>query len=105
MCAFSIGEISTDDVIKYLKVLGQRSSIDVLGFDSKLLHMAWDCLAPFLVCLFNWSLKLGYVHEDWKLARVSPVYKCEGSTDNPANYRPISVVEACCKSICQLSST
>ena len=36
---------------------------------------------------------------DWKIARVTPVYKNKGSKDDPGNYRPISVVPTVTKII------
>ena len=42
--------------------------------------------------LFNKSLTLGYVQDDWKLARVTPLYKGNGCRNVLGNYRPISVI-------------
>ena len=42
--------------------------------------------------MFNCSLSLGYVPGDWKLARVTSLYKGKGSRDVLSNYRPISVL-------------
>ena len=35
---------------------------------------------------------LGIVLDDWKLAKVTPVYKGKGDKNELGNYRPISVV-------------
>ena len=41
--------------------------------------------------LFNLSLKSGEYPDDWKLAKVSPVFKA-GEHNDPNNYRPISIL-------------
>ncbi len=46
-----------------------------------------------LLCeLMNLYFSTGIVPDDWKIARVSPVYKGDGDTLNESNYRPISVI-------------
>ena len=49
----------------------------------------------YLICLlndiFNWSLASGAFPHNWKIARVSPIYK-DGSIEDRSNYRPISVL-------------
>ena len=44
-----------------------------------------------LTDLFNLSLKCREFPDDWKLAKVSPVFKA-GERKDPNNYRPISVL-------------
>ena len=33
-----------------------------------------------------------YLPNDWKLARVTPIYMCKGEVSAETNYRPISVI-------------
>ena len=42
--------------------------------------------------MLNASLKISFVPEDWKIARVTPVYKGKGNKLEEGNYRPISVI-------------
>ena len=60
--------------------------------DSKLLRMSAEMIAVELTHIFNLSIQTGIVPTDWKLARVTPVYKGKGDDTDPGNYRPISVV-------------
>ena len=41
---------------------------------------------------FNLSLKTGIVPQDWKLARVTLLYKGSGSKSEMGIFRPISVI-------------
>lgn len=64
----------------------------ILGFDSKLLKIAVHDICKSLTCLFNLLIKLGEIPKDWKLARITPIYKGSGSRFEENNYRPISVI-------------
>ena len=46
--------------------------------------------------IVNQSLLTGIFPSDWKLAKVSPIFK-NGSKSNLNNYRPISVISAIAK--------
>ena len=48
-------------------------------------------LAKPLSQLFNFSLSAGVFPDQWKIARIAPIYK-GGHSDIRSNYRPISVL-------------
>ena len=58
--------------------------------------MAANVVAPSLTAIFSVSICTGIFPQEWKASRVSPVYK-NGSTNNPSNYRPISVIPTVAK--------
>ncbi len=64
--------------------------------DSRLLGAAATVLAPSLAHLLNISIKFGFISNDWKFARVTPVYKGKGHRTDKGNYRPISVLSYVC---------
>ena len=66
--------------------------MDALEIDSKLLKIAANIVAPSLTHLVNISLETGLIPSDFKIARVTPVYKGKGSKWEESNYRPISVL-------------
>ena len=49
-----------------------------------------------LFIIFNKSLQLGILPNDWKLAEVTAIYK-KGSKADRSNYRPVSLTSVCCK--------
>ena len=49
-----------------------------------------------MVSNFNLSLQTGIFPDDWKSAKVSPVFK-EGTKTDCGNYRPISVISVVAK--------
>ena len=78
---------------QHLKNLGDtHSSNDILDMDSKLLCIAFELIAPVITLLINMSLELGVVIDDWKMSRVTPIYKGKGDMQDENNYRPISVI-------------
>ena len=63
-----------------------------------------ECIAGPLMQIFNKSLKTGTVPSSWKRSNVTPVHK-GGDTDDPGNYRPISVVPIVAKVLEKIIAT
>ena len=106
---FKFKNISEDSVLKLLKGLSLSSSLDLLSFDCKLLRLSCESIVSHVTHLFNLTFTHGLIPKDWKVARVSPVYKKSGVVNNASNYRPISVLGFLAKLIekdvqCQLMS-
>ena len=78
-------------VVKELFNLPNRS-LDVLDMDNKLLHISAPVIAPFLTHIFNLSLYHGKIPSDFKLVRVTPIFKGHCENNDLNNYRPISIV-------------
>ena len=56
-----------------------------------------ELLAESLTVIFNQSLITGIFPNEWKSARVTPLYKNSGKRTKPTNYRPISVIPVVAK--------
>ena len=85
-------QLFSKTVIKHLFALGDSSNNDVLEFDSKLLFLSYDILAPILTKFYNISIDSKIVITDWKLSKVVPIYKGKGSEEDAGNYRPIRLI-------------
>ena len=89
---FKFRKISVKDVYDQLVKLDSDSSLDILNMDCKLLKLGAEILAPSITSLFNSSVETGRIPNDWKYARVTPIYKGKGDKNMHGNYRPISVL-------------
>ena len=58
---------------------------------AKILKISSYLIAPSLTAIFNMSLKSGIYIDEWKMARVIPIYKSENRS-KCENYRPISIL-------------
>jgi len=61
-----------------------------------MLKIAAGVLAPSLAFLVNQSISSGIVPSEWKLARVTPIFK-KGKRQDVNNYRPILIIPAVAK--------
>ena len=49
-------------------------------------------ISPVLVNLYNLVLDTGLVPECWTLGMIKPIFKNKGSSKDPSNYRPITLI-------------
>ena len=66
------------------------------GIPGKLLKICAFELHEIFVLLFQQSIDLGLIPDDWKSALIFPLFK-KGDRTSPANYRPISLTSIPCK--------
>ena len=83
---------SFQDIQFDLNSMTNRHWNDILGKGIQLLKITSPVISKSLAYVVNSSLDNGIVHEDWKKARVTPVYKNEGEINDQNNFRPISVI-------------
>ena len=90
--------ITENGINKLLKATKVNKSSGPDDIPAKFLKETADELAPALTLLFQASLQQSKIPDDWRHARVSPLYK-SGKNDRsaPANYRPISLTCLICK--------
>lgn len=89
-------EISITDVFNLLNNLNTRTSPGPDGIPAVFLRNCSSQLTIPLHHIFNCSLEQGYFPILWKASFVKPILK-SGDPHNIANYRPISVLNACAK--------
>ena len=85
-----------------LHSFSDKKDMDSWGFGRKLVRIAGEHIVDSLLCIKNDSCSNGIFPDDWKLARVTPVYKNNGDINSMSNYRPISVIGQIAKMVEQL---
>ena len=83
-------------VRKLLAKINERKATCLDNIPSRLLKMAGNIIAPSLTQIFIKSINTGIFPTEWKLARVTPIFK-KDKRDDPNNYRPISVIPTVAK--------
>ena len=69
------------------------------GISAKLLRIAAPAISPSLSKLLNLCLSMKTFPAAWKIAKVTPVFKGNGSRNDKNNYRPISVLPVLSKTL------
>ena len=87
---FSLKITTVGEVRNLLRKLNRRKAAGLDKIPCKLLKVAADIIAPSLTKRYQRSIIYGIFPSEWKLARLTPVFK-KGKMNNPCNYRPISV--------------
>ena len=72
---FSIQIPTITTVCRLLKPIDENKSVGLDNIPNKLLKMAVDVVAPSLTEIFSQSINTGIFPNDWKEARVSPLFK------------------------------
>ena len=94
---FIFEKTTTAQVFSLLSKLSQSKATGLDNISAKLLRQCPDLLAESLTVIFNQSLITGIFPDEWKSARVTPLYKNSGKRNEPTNYRPISVIPVVAK--------
>ena len=74
--------------------MGKADGLD--GIPSCLLELSFTLIASSQTHIFNLVISIGIIPNDWKSARVTPIFKADSKVD-PANYRPIFVLSVIAK--------
>ena len=82
--------VTVDEVRSKIKELDKYKSPGPDGFLPRVLKEVGEEVSPLLAAIFNESLRTGCVPGDWREAVVTPIFK-KGATNQPSNYRPISL--------------
>ena len=93
---FSVKLPTLSAVYKKLKDVNERKAAGLDKIPYKLLKIAAVIVAPSLTQIFNKIISTGIFPTDWKLAKVTPIFK-KGKKDEMNNYRPISVISVVAK--------
>ena len=87
-------------MIDYVKkVIGKLDASKSCGLDKIPANILKDCdeiIAPYLTYVYNCSISTAIFPDDWKMARMSPIFKA-GTKEDCDNYRPISILSTVAK--------
>ena len=83
-------------ICKQLKGLKTKKAIGLDNIPNRLLKLAADSSAPSLTFIFNLSISSGIFPDEWKIAKILPMYK-SGPRNVLENYRPISILPVVAK--------
>ncbi|KAF2349873.1 hypothetical protein FHG87_019370 [Trinorchestia longiramus] len=86
----SDGEFTVEEVEEQLSILNPYKSTGPDGLGPWILKETAEVISEPLTKIFNRSLEIGMVPDDWKHANVTPIFK-KGNKQIPNNYRPISL--------------
>ena len=89
-------EINVCGVQKLLHTIKPNKASGPDSIPCRVLKEAANELAPALADIFNSTLPVRTLPDDWKTAHVAPAFK-KGNTNAAENYRPISLTSVCCK--------
>ena len=93
---FSMKSLTVYAVYKKFKAINERKAAGLDKIPCKLFRISAEIVAPSLTQIFNKTISTSIFPTDWKLARVTPIFK-KGKKDDMNNYRPISVISVVAK--------
>lgn len=93
---FELSPINSDQVLILLNKLNKSKAVGLDQISARLIRECADLICNPIRDIFNQSIIQGVFPEDWKSARVTPLFK-DGSRDDLNNYRPISVISVIAK--------
>ena len=96
MASFKFKAVSQELILSNLKKLKTKKSCGLDNISPRLLVDAAEIVAKPLTKLINASLTSGFIPDDWKCAKVTPLFK-KGKKNEMDNYRPISVLPVASK--------
>ena len=93
---FEFRPTDSGQVLKLLNKLNKSKGTGLDKLSSRLIRECADLISPYISIIFNCCLTTGTFPDDWKLAKVTPIFK-QGDRSDMNNYRPISVISAIAK--------
>lgn len=93
---FEFHPTTPNHVLSLLNTLDKSKAAGLDDISARLIRECADLICSPLCVIFNQSLRLGIFPDDWKNARVTPLFK-QGEQNDLNNYHPISVISVVAK--------
>jgi hypothetical protein len=87
--SFKILKMSVDFATNHISGMSTAKATGLDGISVKLLKLTSDAIVDILTCVLNFSIETNNFENDWKRAKVSPIFK-SGNEHIVNNYRPVS---------------
>ena len=91
-CCFSFRRVARLHVLSQLNKLCKTKATGLDSLSARLLRECADLISGSLALIFNQSFDTGIFPDEWKSARITPLFKKAGSRSDPSNYRSISII-------------
>ena len=88
--------VTKEGVEKLLKKINPSKACGPDMIPARILRDMVEEISQILTTLFQRTIDLGELPEDWKSANVSPIFR-KGDRFKASNYRPVSLTSLCCK--------
>ena len=88
---FTLKAPNVSTVCKLLSQINEKKAAGLDKIPCRLLKLAADIVGPSLTGIFEKSIHIGIFPIEWKVARITPIFK-KGVKSDLNNYRPISVI-------------
>ena len=85
-------EISEEEILQAVKSLKNNKACGDDRVINEYIRSTIGLLLPVFKCIFNYVLETGNIPQDWTLGNIIPIYKKKGDTNDPGNYRGISLL-------------
>jgi len=89
----NLKKVSKDELQRLIISLDVKKSSGYDCISNFMIKKTCDVIVPHLVTLYNACLKQGVFPDNYKIAKVIPLFK-GGDRENVNNYRPISLLPA-----------
>ena len=89
--SFQLKAIYNSTVFSLPSKLSKSKATDLDKISARLLRECSDVISNFLCLIFNRSISTGIFPDEWKCAKVLPLFK-QGCCSELNNYRPVSII-------------
>jgi hypothetical protein len=86
-----------DEIQLAINKIKRNKACGIDGIANDFIIDTSDITAPIITKLFNIIINTGIVPDDWGISIITPIFKNNGSADDPSNYRGISILNALSK--------